>query len=455
MRRLAWLFLSFLILSLAVWSPAHAQEPGERSVTLAEVVAKARQNPPAVLSALATVERFEAQEHLARGSYLPRLTFSGQGGVLYNNSPTISVIEDPPGSGNVRYDKGRLDSVSLNALGSATLDWTLFDASRGGSVDSAKAQTKQQRFSASGTQRLAIQAAAELYVRGLYADQLIQDAQLSVQRRNDQLQSISALVKAGVRPAVDVERASIEAVAARHALDIRIIEHKAAMAALASALGEDPARPVRPAALDEEPFTADTGLNEATRLAIDNRPEIQAAESLLAARQAEDRAARGLRVPTLGVSGTGQVSYLDVRKGEGIDGNQYTANGIMYLRWAALDATVWRRAKVTAKAVLEAQKNVESTILSVRAQVAEAAYTAQRAKAQLDQAAEVLVSATTTRVAQNQRYRAGVATLLDLLDAEDIEQRARMTRIEASRDYDLSRARLLAVCGAIERIGKQ
>jgi outer membrane protein TolC len=88
----------------------------------------------------------------------------------------------------------------------------------------------------------------------------------------------------------------------------------------------------------------------------------------------------------------------------------------------------------------------------MRGEVASALFAAQVAKARLDGATETLAAATTTRQAQNERYRAGVSTLLELLDAEEVEQNARRSRIEAARDYDNARAQLLAVCGVIERI---
>ncbi len=61
-------------------------------------------------------------------------------------------------------------------------------------------------------------------------------------------------------------------------------------------------------------------------------------------------------------------------------------------------------------------------------------------------------AAQVTRVAQNERYRAGVASLLDLLDAEGVEQNARRQHIESLRDHRLARVRLLAICGQLERL---
>ncbi len=469
----------------AVAERVAAPTPQGRPVTLSEVIARARANPPSVLAALAALQRFQAQEHQARGAYLPRLTLGAQAGAIYNSFPYIvsrteltgavmqpNLVDNPQTDAEIlqnlterlRYatelsentrqttSQMRLRNTTLNATGSATIDWTLFDRSRKGNVEAAEAQSQGQQAALGGAQRVAVQAAVEIFIRALSAQQLIDDARLSHERREDQLKSIAALVRAGVRPSVDAQRAEIESVSARHMLDVRNIEYQAAMAALATALGEDPEKPLRPLPVDNDPFTAPNTLHEATVLAAQHRPEIRQAEAAVAASQATHRAAIGLRLPTIGATATGQITYSDVRRGQGIEGDQYAASGVAYLRWSAFDASVWRRAKVTNQGVLEAQKTFESTLLRMKADVAEAHYAAQIAKTMLERATEMLAAASTTRQAQNERYRAGVSSLLELLDAEEIEQNARRSRIEAARDYDAARARLLAVCGVIERI---
>lgn len=463
--------------------------PDGKPVTLAQVVQRARENPPAVVAALASLQRFEAQEFQAKGAYLPRLSLGAQAGVLYSNYPYLVSTARPPqdigppppvldpdnptpqeqaatqvylarffGAQNEAarqeptFGQEKVSNTSLNAMGNATVDWTVIDFARSGNVAVAKAQRQQQQFAAAASQRVAIQSAVELFVRGLSAQTLVDDARLSSDRRNDQLKSIAALVRAGVRPSVDAQRAEIEAVAARHWLEVRIIEHQLTMASLAVALGEDPANPMRPVPMDHDPFAIPETLKQATSLAAENRPEIKQAEAIVAASQADHRSAIGARLPTLGVSGTGQLSYADVKDGFGVDGRTVSGNAFAYLRWNAFDPMVFRRAKVTSKAVIEAQKQFESSLLQLKQKVAEALFSAQIAKAQLDRATETLAAATTTRQAQNERYRAGVSTLLELLDAEELEQNARRQRIEAARDYDLARAQLLAVCGTIDKI---
>jgi|GEM_PF-2621796 len=493
-----------LLLTGAAWfAPVQAQEPpaeaadaesplprpGGKPITLSQLIQRARENPPAVVASLAALQRLEAQEFQAKGAYLPRVNVGVQGGYLYNNFPYLiskmqapravgapPVIQDPnnpttPELGALlqynadalnsqieasqqkpTFGQQRVTNTSVNIAGTATVDWALVDFSRGGTVELAKAQRVQQEFAAATAQRVAIQAAVELFLRGVAAQGLVDDAQLSSDRRSDQLKSISALVRAGIRPSVDAQRAEIEAVAARHWLEVRIIEQQLTMASLSAALGEDPENPLRPVPVENDPFAIPETLRKATALAAENRPELRQAEAMVAASQADHRAAIGSRLPVLGVTGTAQLSYTKVDDGFGVTGRNLGGTALGYLRWNIFDPVTFRRAKVTSKAVIEAQKQFESVLLGVKQKVAEALYTAQIAKAQLDRATETLAAAATTRQAQNERYRAGVSTLLELLDAEELEQNARRGRIEASRDYDIARANLLAVCGTIDKL---
>jgi outer membrane protein TolC len=68
-----------------------------------------------------------------------------------------------------------------------------------------------------------------------------------------------------------------------------------------------------------------------------------------------------------------------------------------------------------------------------------ASHAVLRAKIGLERATAVLRASEVTRDAQNDRYRAGVASLLELLDAENLAQEARRAGIEAERDQQLAR----------------
>jgi outer membrane protein TolC len=429
--RLALVLSLFLAVGRA---RAEAPAPAGRLVTLEEVVRRARENPPAVLAALATLERTRREEHAAGGAYYPRLTLEGRGSLDYQAQYYA------PGQ--------RADGTSLRTSGTATLDYALLDRQRGATLKAAGADVSAQEAQARDAQRSAVEGAVALYYQALAAQELIGDAQLTLERRSSQLESIRALSQGGVRPLVDAQRAEIEVVIARTTLRVREVDEVALASALAGALGTDPRVPLRPApssAIEGQLFTPARAVAEA----IEHRPDLRASRAAVDASAARDQAARAARQPTLGIYGSGQAGNVKRLDGQVLDGTFYGASAGLYLRWAALDASVWRRAEVSSSAILEAERAFDAALLRVQNEAVAAAYAAQREEARLAQAEQVLAGAEVTRKAQNERYRAGVATLLELLDAEQVEQTARVSRIEAQRDFAVARARHASACGTL------
>lgn len=460
-----------------VTAPVAEPATAARTVTLRQVLQQARTNPPSILAALATLKRIEATESYARGAYIPRVTIEGGAGINFNDQPYLTADQQkyrealaritPEQIAMLPEDQqeatraaianqlafpARFRSTSRSFNGRATFDYALFDLSRRYAVKSAELNTEAQTSAYAEAQRAAEQAATELYMRAIAAEALLEDARLTLERRESQLQAISGLTKAGLRPSVDATRAEIEAVAARYALETREIELAASAAALAAAMGDDPEHGARPAGFDDASLPAPLPPLKAAAVAIERRPEIRQLELALASRRNDHSAAIGARLPTAGLLATGDISHQDIISGNGYQGRFVSAAASAYVRWAALDPAVWRRANVTSRAITEAQRQLETALLSVRAQVVEAAYNVQRARAVVDQTQQIWAAASAARTAQNERYRAGVASLLDLLDAEGIEQNARRSRIEAERDHRIARVRLLALCGETDKL---
>jgi outer membrane protein len=226
------------------------------------------------------------------------------------------------------------------------------------------------------------------------------------------------------------------------------------VAALAAAIGRDPTSSVRPAGGDTEVlevvFPPARARDEASR----NRPELRRLAASVGSRRADYDAAIGARLPTAGVTATGTASYAHVVTGLGIDGSTYEASAIAYVRWSALDPAVWGRAPVAEAASDEARRMLDGAQAAIAAEAVAASYDAERAQNETDRAGAVLEGARSIREAQNERYRAGVGSLVELLDAEALEQEARVGRIVSRRDYELSGARLLSACGLLARLAR-
>lgn len=434
MRSLPFALAALVFAHLA---PARAQEPADvPAISLEDVLRAAQHDPPAVLAAYAELARSQAERSYAKGGWLPSLVGQGTAGYIYDNRIILPGVP-------------RIDSQSIQVQAALTLDWVALSVARGARIDAAEANERVQKLGVDGARAQAAVLAAELYVRAAAAGQLVGDAELSVERRKHQYDAASELVKAGTRSPVDVQRAKIEVLSTEYALTLRQTDQLAAFAALAAAIGRPANEMVRPATTGAAFPEVAPNPARAKELAEKNRPELrQAAAGVTAAQHAHD-ADIGDRWPTVGLTASGTVSYLDVRRGIGIDGDQYTASGGAYVRWNGLDPAVWKRGGVSDAAITVADSQRKSLAHQVGAEAVAAFYALSRAKTAHQQAVAVLEAAQVTREAQNGRYAAGVGSLLELLDAEDIEQQARQRRIETERDESIASAQLLNACGML------
>jgi outer membrane protein len=419
---------------------AHAQLKAAETIALPELLRRAAKNPPAVRRAFAVLSRARAEASAAGALWFP--SFVAEGNAAGRASRQIYLL--PTGA----YP---FDSTAYDLRGTVGLEWSALNLARGATISARDAAAQSEMANGAAAQRMAAAQAAELYLRAGAASDLIDDAKLTLERRTRQHQAISELVKTGNRSPVEAERTKVELLSAKFMLAMRESDEAASFAALAVAIGKPATEPVRPATRSGE-FVGATAVVTAERaldLAKKNRPEMQAALWAIASLREDYSAAIYERFPTLGLSASGLASYSQTITGEGINGPQYSASGGVFLRWRGLDPLVWQRGNVMEASKVQAERAFEVTQQQVTAEAVAAFYALQRAKLERERAIEVLLTAGSTREAQNDRYRVGVGSLLELLDAESLEQDARLRRIEAERDEAIATTRLLAACGLL------
>lgn len=440
--RLFFPFGARLVLALSLlgcaWVPcsARAQLKAADTIALSELLRRAAKNPPAVRRAFAVLERARAEASAASALWFP--SFSAEGMAGGRVSRQIILPELPP-----------FDAVAYDLRSTVGLEWSALNMARGATIAARDAAAQSELANSSAAQRMAAAQAAELYLRAGATSDLIDDAKLTLERRTRQHQAISELVKSGNRSPVEAERTKVELLSAKFMLAMRESDEAASFAALAVAVGRRATEPLRPATRSGE-FVGATAVITAERaldLAKKNRPEVQAAMWAISSLREDYSAAIYERFPTLGISANGMASYSETISGYGINGSQYSAAGGVFLRWRGLDPLVWQRGKVAEASKVQAERALDVTEQQVTAEAVAAFYALQRAKLERERAIEVLLTAGSTREAQNDRYRVGVGSLLELLDAESLEQDARLRRIEAERDEAIATARLLAACG--------
>jgi outer membrane protein TolC len=430
----AWLCLSL---------PARAQDAAALpSITLRDALRGAQTRAPSVVVAEAARALAEAERAPTTAAYFPALTIGGDAGYTFDNSPpsalTRLLLPDTP----------RIDSRSLIAKGEVALEWTALDWSRGARADAAEAAARAQVFTAAAARHDALLLAAERYIQSAAANALAKDAELALARRSEQERAIGELVRTGTRSPLDLERAKIETLSARYELAARQRDELAACAALAAAIGRPATQPVCARRGDLAVFEPAPSQDNALS-GRSTRPELEARAALVDARREEYDAAIAARLPTVGLAGHAELSYLDVRKGEGVDGHQYGGSALVTVRWSGLDPAIWSQAAPADAAIAHARSEWDAERQAIASEAVAASHAVLRAKIELDRAVAVMRAAETARDAQNGRYRAGLASMLELLDSEDLAQQASRASIEAERDQQLASARLLWATGRI------
>jgi outer membrane protein TolC len=212
------------------------------SLTLQQAVDQSIEKYPAVRVSLEQVSAAAAGVQLARTSFLPKADFLSQVNRATRNNvfgmllpqATIAPISGPPLATN---------SVT-NVWGTAAgflVSWEPFDFGlRKANVAAADVARKRAEAGVARTKLEVATAAADAFLTILAAEQMVKSAQASIARGKALETAVSALVKAELRPGADAERTRAEVALA----ETQLIQAEQAVAvsraALAQLLGISP-----------------------------------------------------------------------------------------------------------------------------------------------------------------------------------------------------------------------
>lgn len=432
-----------LVVALAVaWStPLAAQDPvpapadttyldplpqGTRRLSLEEAIEIARRRSPALDQARAAVEQRQFDRLNAFGSFLPDLSLN----YGYSNSSTGRL--DPTGQAitNTSYTMqlgGSYDLFTgfrrLNDVRSARL-----------SVRAENARLRQSEFQTLFTVKQAyFNAVANREVVRVEADR--------VRRQEDQLDFVQQQVRLGRATRSDLLRSQVDLNNARLALLNAENATRTGYFQLAEILGVDePVAPVEQATLEAEPlaFTRERLVETALRMG----PTVTSAEAVAEAAEAAIAASRSSYLPDLTFSGGWAWSNEEFPPSDrswslSLRGSYPLFNGFQR------ETQVWRAQ--TEAEVARAQERAAR--LALRADVDAAYSTARSAEVGIDLARQsVELSREDLRVTQ-ERYRLGLATILDLQSAQITLQQSEVELIDRQFDYQLGLAQLESLLG--------
>lgn len=424
----------FVVASTAALSPLAGQGPVRLS--FAEAVRRAAGEAPSVALATLRTDEATARVRQARAALLPSLAAAGlwvnrdfNSRSLGLSFPGVPVLV--PSFNN--YD-ARLTATQ-----------TLFDWSSAARVRAASAQADGSRADASVTVEGAAQLAALAYLRASRAQALVAARQADSSIAAELVGLAQAQRAAGVSPLIDVTRARTQLVSAAGSLVVARNQRDRARIDVARALGLDPGTP--PELTDTLVGTlgaADLGAEPGAVVAaaLVNRPDLKAELARGAAARRTGSAIRAERLP-----------QLDLEADYGSNG--LTVPSAIATRQVALKVTVpifdglRREARLAEQDAVARESQVRERDLrqQITADVDTAFLNLRSAEAQQAIAAEQFRLALDELSQARERFRAGVAGNIDVINAQSNLIRARDTDIDARFAAASSRVALARAAG--------
>ena len=383
------------------------------------------QATPVELATLRTTEA-DARVRQARSALLPSLAISGAWVNRTFNSKSLGIsFPTPPGQPGLPDLIGPFDNYD----GRVRATQTVFDWSSVKRVRAAGAQADGTRAERGATVESAAQTAATAYLRAARAAAVVAARRADSSIAAELVTLAEAQKRAGVSAAIDVTRARTQLVTAQGLTIIARNELDRARIALARALAIDPATPLEladtlAAGLANAEVPGDR--QAAVAAALAGRPDLQAEVARGAAARQTGSAIRAERLPR-----------LDLEADYGVNG--LTMPSAISTRQVALQVTVpildgfHREARIAEQNATVSESHVRERDLrqQIAADVDAALLDLRSAEAQQSVAAERLRLATDEVAQARERFKAGVAGNIEVIDAQSNLIRARDTDIDA------------------------
>jgi outer membrane protein len=407
--------------------------PG-RAVSLAEAVRTALDRHPSARVARANEQVAIAQADQALAPLLPSVVANADyrratrrgGVVLAGNGPSQSLA-------------GRNDFQFGVALDQLIYD---FDQTHGrlrAARDSARAQgraVEDQRLDlVLGVKDVYFQARAQLALVSVSRETLVNQARHAEQ--------IAGFVEVGTHPPIDLVQARADQQSAR--LDLVNAENAYALAKaqLAEAMGLQHAADFEVGEENEPAVLGEDGSSvELFSLALQGRPDVQAALYTVSSREQSLGAARGGYAPSL----TGSVAVSEA--GGALDALAFNWSAGASLIWPLFEGGITRANVAEERASLEvAQAQLDLLRQQVLLALERARLGVQGAKHALATAGELIALSRERLGLAEGRYQTGIGTIIELSDAQVALTRALGQRVQAEYNLSIARAQLIRALG--------
>lgn len=333
------------------------------------------------------------------------------------------------GSGGVSVSNPVTVSASLRQL-IWDFDRTRFQVAQSKELEAAAAANYTQ------VQYDTIYNVKNSYYNWVQADRLLAVYRGNMEAQRQHLAEAQARFRQGVALPSDVTQAQTnvsQAVLNVTAADVNVT---IARTTLANQMGLDPRIPLRPSDSHERTVeVADS--QQLYQVALDKRPELAFAEAAIRANVFAVEAARRTNAPSISAN----IQY--VAFGNSFYPTQNTLNFLLTLSWNPFDGGVTAgRVKQAEESLVISRVQMENYRNQVIMEVSQAYANLKGAEQRVMTAELQVASADATVNIASARYRAGLGTFLELVDAQQAALQSAINRVNAQLNLEQTRAAL-------------
>jgi outer membrane protein TolC len=337
-----------------------------------------------------------------------------------------------------------------NLLPAVTVQWNVNPGRVYYDIVASKRRLEAARRQEQATQLDTLRSAAVQYYDLLLAQAKVAVARQAVAQAEEALRLTARRVRAGTTLAADETRARASLAARQQDLLLAVNGFYQASVALTITLDLDAAVtlvPGTPQITQTTLVRGDLGIEQLLALAVEYRPDLQVARTLLAAAQAnKGGVAWGALGPQLQAAYTYGAIQTEVRgQAFHFQEQQRGSAGVGF----ALGLSTFGQVKTAEADVRAAALQVERQLADLRGRVVSAQQASVTYAALIPVAQEQVGAAEEALRLTQSNLRAGTALLLDVLQAEDQLNNARLRYAQAVAQYNQSQVNLLAAIGVL------
>jgi len=417
-------------LPAAISLPAPPSVPSDvpnRPITADEAASIALHNQPHVTIARAGVDAAQGKQQQARSGLLPALQLN-------------TSYASRSGGGGIASAGGSASASGYTT--SAIVRQLIFDFNHTRElVRQAEALVKSSKAELSIVQFNTISDVKQAFYVFVQNTQLVTVNETNVRSQQEHAALAQAQLNAGVGIPLDIVRAQTAVADAIYSLNVARNSASTSQVNLALMMGIDPRTPIQ-AAESSEPAPPSEDLNILINEALDHRPEIAQLKTAIQAAQHGLSAAKTNNAPSLGADAGWSQRGSSLLSG---------TNGLLVgvdLQWNAFDSGLTAGLKKEARAnLVSANAQLLSSQLTVVSDVSQAYLNLQTAGQRVETSkAEAFNAKESLRLAEG-RYRSGVGTFLDVLDAQAALLTAETNRTNAQTAVNQARVALAHAIG--------